>query len=126
MINYFLGISLLLNSILIMVVIGIIPFFLYISLLVNIGLILFIRLKINEVNEVRDDTMALLNKIDNFSNHVENLHELESFYGDQVLQGLINHSKEIINDIIDIQEKYDDVEVTVETYDEEESTEKEE
>jgi len=126
MINYFLGISLLLNSILIMVVIGIIPFFLYISLLVNIGLILLIRLKINEVDEVRDDTMALLNKIDNFSNHVENLHELESFYGDQVLQGLINHSKEIINDIIDIQEKYDDVEVTVETYDEEESTEKEE
>ena len=126
MINYFLGISLLLNSILIMVVIGIIPFFLYISLLVNIGLILLIRLKINEVDEVRDDTMALLNKINNFSNHVENLHELESFYGDQVLQGLINHSKEIINDIIDIQEKYDDVEVTVETYDEEESTEKEE
>ena len=32
------------------------------------------------------------------------------FYGEPVLQDLINHSREIINDIVDMQQDYYDIE----------------
>ena len=60
-----------------------------------------------------------------FSEHIENIHQLEMYYGDENLQNLIDHSRGLINDFIDFQEKYFDVEVQSET-DEEETTEEEE
>ena len=127
MINYFLTISLILNSILIMVVTGIIPFLLYTSVLTNILLIWFVIKKTNEMNELREDTFIIFETVEQFSDHLDNLHELETFYGDQNLQNLMTHSRQVINDIVDVQEKYyDDVETTLETYDEEESAEEEE
>ena len=44
-------------------------------------------------------------------NHLEDVHALETFYGDQTLQSLISHSKTVINNIIDFQEKHYEVEV---------------
>jgi hypothetical protein len=124
MINYFLAISAILNSVLIMTVIGIIPFFLYTSIIINILLIWFVTKKTSEMNELRDDTFAIFETIEQFSDHLDNLHELDTFYGDQNLQNLMTHARQVINDIIDVQEKYyDDVEATLETYEEEEKTE---
>ena len=125
--NYFLAISLILNSVLIMVVTGIIPFLLYTSVLANLLLIWFATKKIDEMSELREDTFAIFETVEQFSDHLDNLHELDTFYGDQNLQNLITHSREVINDIVDVQEKYyDDVETTLETYEEEESTAEEE
>jgi len=36
-------------------------------------------------------------KIEFFTNHVTNLHELPMFYGEPTLQNLISHSKELVN-----------------------------
>jgi len=127
MINYFLVISLVLNSILMMTVVGILPFLFYTSVLTNITLVWFAIKKINEMNEIREDTFTIFDTIEQFSNHLDSLHELDTYYGDPELQNLISHSRQIINDIIDVQEKYyDDVETTTETYDEEESPQEEE
>ena len=127
MINYFLIISLLLNSILIMVVLGVLPFLLYISALFNFLLVIFVVAKINETKEIREDTLVIFKKIEEFTNHIDKLYQLDTFYGDQDLQNLITHSRQIINDIIDVQEKYyDDIEVTLETYDDDEDKNEEE
>ena len=48
---------------------------------------------------------TLYDSIDLFREHVVVVHESEMFYGDQTLQNLIEHSKEVI----DILETYDDV-----------------
>ena len=123
MINYILFISAILNAVLIMNVIGIVPFFLYLSVVINLFLIWYIYRCIEKLNDVQDDFFSVLEGVEAFSDHLENVHELEMFYGDETLQGLIIHSKELINGIIDIQEKYYDVEVTSEEEDGEQAEE---
>ena len=62
--------------------------------------------------------MELFNSIESFSDHLDNIHGLETFYGDENLQNLIDHSRQLINEMVDLQEKYyDDIEVELETYD---------
>lgn len=39
---------------------------------------------------------ALSGAFVSFRNHVENVHEAEMFYGDQTLQSLIQHSKDVL------------------------------
>ena len=40
-----------------------------------------------------------------FRTHVEQIHEAEMFYGDQTLQALIDHSKELLDEL----DKYEDL-----------------
>ena len=120
MIKYGLLISLVLNALLLMVVAGILPFLLYISIILNATLIWYLIIAIKRSNEIREDTLSIFNSIESFADHLEEIHELETFYGDQDLQNLISHSRSLINSIIDTQEKfYDDIEVVTEQYDEE-------
>ena len=63
------------------------------------------------MEDLEEDVTGIVQKIDTFSEHIESLHQLEMYYGDENLKGLIDHSREIINDFIDFQEKYFDVEV---------------
>ena len=48
---------------------------------------------------------ALYNMMYAFRTHVEQIHESEMFYGDQTLQALINHSKEMLDEM----DKYEDL-----------------
>ena len=41
----------------------------------------------------------LLDDVSGFSSHLESLHELQTFYGDETLQNLIHHSKRLIEEI---------------------------
>ena len=44
--------------------------------------------------------------LDEFNKHLEALYELDMFYGDENLQNLINHSRELKQDLNDFQNKY--------------------
>jgi len=44
--------------------------------------------------------------IDEFSKHIEVVYELPMFYGDENLQSLMNHSRELKQDLNDFQNKY--------------------
>lgn len=48
---------------------------------------------------------ALYNMMYAFRTHVEQIHESEMFYGDQTLQALIDHSKEMLDEM----DKYEDL-----------------
>lgn len=48
---------------------------------------------------------ALYNMMYAFRTHVEKIHESEMFYGDQTLQTLIDHSKEMLDEM----DKYEDL-----------------
>ncbi len=43
--------------------------------------------------------------LDEFNKHLEALYELDMFYGDENLQNLINHSRELKQDLNDFQNK---------------------
>ena len=40
----------------------------------------------------------LFEDIGNFSSHLENVHSLETFYGDETLQNLIRHSRDLLDE----------------------------
>ena len=115
--KYILGLSIVLNGILLIVLFGLVPFLLYLSILVNIFFVWFIIKNLNEMGDIREDLLYNLESIESFSDHLDQLHEMEAFYGDQTLQKLIDHSRRVINGIVDLQEKYYDVETGIETYD---------
>ena len=60
-----------------------------------------------------------------FLENLERIHGLEMYYGDQDLQSLIDHSRDLVNEFIDVQEKYFEVEVTSEEFEEEGQIEEE-
>jgi hypothetical protein len=128
--KYILYISIILNGILLMYVTGIVPFFLYLSVVVNIMLLWYSGVCVIRVNDIEEDMIALMQRNEDFLQNVENIYSLEMYYGDEHLQNLIDHSRELINDFIEVQERYFDVETTELEYDkedtEEETTEEEE
>ena len=99
-------VSLVLNSILLMAVLGPVPFFLYLSILLNAGLIWFVRNLINELSDINEDMEELLNTTASLQNHIEKIYELEMFYGDQTLEELIQHTKNVVTEIEFYKEKY--------------------
>ena len=106
-----------------MVVLGVIPFLLYTSIIINCVLMWYTKKVVDVSDSLKDDVVAIYNEIESYSDHLDQIHELETFYGDQDLQNLIKHTRTVVNNIIDIQQKYyDDVEVMEdEDYEEDET-----
>ena len=113
--NYILPISVVLNGILLMILFGIIPFFLYLSILANLGLLWYIKKALEKNSDIEEDVEEVMDKITNFSDHLESIHELEMYYGDENLQNMIRHSRELVNEFVDFQLKYFDTEEIFDT-----------
>ncbi len=113
--KYFLYISLIFNGGLLIYLFGAIPFFLFLSVVANTGLLWYIKKILDKDLELERDIVDTVNKVEIFSNHIEKIHELEMYYGDENLQKLMEHSNELVNDFIDFQERHFDVEVEYET-----------
>ena len=99
-------VSLVLNSILLMAVLGPVPFFLYLSVLLNAGLVWFVRDLINELSDINEDMEELLDTTASLQDHIEKIYELEMFYGDETLEALIQHTKSVVSEIEFFKEKY--------------------
>tara|TARA_R100001079_G_scaffold54439_1_gene27869 strand:- start:5 stop:331 length:327 start_codon:yes stop_codon:yes gene_type:complete len=55
-----------------------------------------------------DNLDDLLDQLDGYSMHVENVHSLEMFYGEPVLQNLMNHSRDVVAYVDDFRNDFDD------------------
>ena len=44
--------------------------------------------------------------VDNFSKHLQDLYELPAFYGDENLEKLLEHSRELRRDLEDFKDRY--------------------
>tara|TARA_R100000388_G_C7187878_1_gene132002 strand:+ start:543 stop:773 length:231 start_codon:yes stop_codon:yes gene_type:complete len=55
---------------------------------------------------VSDSIGSLLVSARNFSTHLDGLHSMEMYYGDQTLGELIRHSKQVIEDIKEFEDIY--------------------
>lgn len=115
--KYVLYFSVILNGILLMVLAGVVPFLLYLSVVINLILVWFSVKCLTNVNNIQEDLEDLMNKTDVFTDHLEEIYELEMFYGDETLQAMLDHSKQLINEYIELQAKYFDVEIIEELQD---------
>mgnify|MGYP005819766731 CR=1 FL=1 len=67
-------------------------------------------------------TDVLLINLENFSNHLKSLYELETYYGDETLKELIKHSSSVVEEV----EQYRDMHIVFEEPEEEPAEELEE
>ena len=72
---------------------------LVVSVAINVLLFWYIRKMLSKLLYVSDSIGSLLVSAKNFSNHLDGLHAMEMYYGDETLGALIKHSKQVIEDI---------------------------
>ena len=87
-------------------VVGLLPLLLSLTVVSIIVLVWYILRLRKELTSVSQDLDQFFKKINDYEEHIDQIHGMEMFYGDQTLQGLIRHSREMINEIIDLQERY--------------------
>jgi|TARA_R110000823_G_scaffold289156_4_gene407560 hypothetical protein len=71
-------------------------FFLTLSLSLNILLAWYARKLTKQFVFFSENLSSMEEELDQFSKHIVGIHELEMFYGDETLGGLIKHSKELV------------------------------
>jgi len=106
MIKIGIGLSVLANTILIGYVIGYTELFLFLSILAICGLMWYIGKTLSHYNEINEDFSNILQDMEEFENHIKQLYEMEMFYGDETLKGMIVHLGELINEMDFYREKY--------------------
>ena len=79
-----------------------------IALLASISLNIFMfwygRAILEDFYYMSDNLGSLIEQIILFSEHLKSVHELEMFYGDEILGGLIRHSKDLVETVQDFVE----------------------
>tara|TARA_Y100000590_G_C15207685_1_gene821237 strand:+ start:94 stop:426 length:333 start_codon:yes stop_codon:yes gene_type:complete len=65
---------------------------LLISIVFNVGVFVYARAAIVRLLSVSEELGDLQQMIDAFAKHLQSVYELETFYGDQTLQSLMNHA----------------------------------
>ena len=79
---------------------------LVISLSINVVLVWYIRKMLTKLLYVSDSIGDLMVSAKNFSSHLDGLHAMEMYYGDETLGSLIKHSKQVIEDIKEFEDIY--------------------
>ena len=63
------------------------------SIILNVAVFVYARSAISRLLYVSEELSDLKMMVDSFSNHVSGLYEMEMYYGDQTLQGLVDHAQ---------------------------------
>ena len=69
------------------------------SILTNVFLVLYLRIILAKLLFVSENLGDLEQMIVNFNNHLASVYELETFYGDETLQNLLTHAKQVVEEI---------------------------
>jgi len=76
-----------------------IEFFLVISILLNMVFIVYSRWLIKILKTKEEEVDQIADQIAEYVKHVNAVHEMEIFYGDPTLQGLIKHGTDMVKKI---------------------------
>jgi len=98
--------SLIINSILLMIVTGPVPFLLFLSVIINLGLVWLSIKLFTRLEDCNDDIESMLNTVDGLGVHIKSIHEMEMFYGEPILQGMMDHIEEVAQEIEEYKFKY--------------------
>jgi len=71
-----------------------------ITLLIALGLsVWYVRGLLRVMYQMTVDVQQMEDKMVEFSKHLDNVYEMQMFYGDETLGQLIRHSKEVVDSI---------------------------
>ena len=71
-----------------------------ITLLIALGLsVWYVRGLLRVMYQMTVDVQQMEDKMVEFSKHLDNVYEMEMYYGDETLSQLIRHSKEVVDGI---------------------------
>ena len=73
-----------------------------VSFVINIVSALYVRWLFLQIKEMNDQVEIVSGSIQLFSSHLKQIHDMEIFYGDTTLQGLLQHANEIVSLIDDV------------------------
>jgi len=65
---------------------------LFVSVVLNVGIFIYARAAITRLLFVSEELSDLQQMINSFTGHLKSVYEMDSFYGDQTLRGLLNHA----------------------------------
>jgi len=74
----------------------IVSLLLIMSVSINLLLVWYIKGLFRKIFFISDNIEDLVDNLEGFSSHLEKVHSLETFYGDETLQALLQHSKSIV------------------------------
>ena len=77
-----------------------------VSILLNCFLIWYIRGILTKLLFVSENQQELSNTLVSFSNHLNTIYELETFYGDETLAALIEHMKSVVEAVEEYESIY--------------------
>tara|TARA_R110002110_G_scaffold46815_4_gene141104 strand:+ start:278 stop:619 length:342 start_codon:yes stop_codon:yes gene_type:complete len=69
------------------------------SVALNIFFIFYLKWLLKNFTFLSENVYNLLETVDTFSNHLSAIYELETFYGDETLQNLLTHAKQVVDEI---------------------------
>lgn len=78
------------------------------SISLNILLLLFSRAKARQIMAFSENIVELIELMDNYKSHVKVVSELESFYGDETLEALLQHTTSLVSVLEDNFSEYED------------------
>jgi hypothetical protein len=94
-----------------------------ISVLFNVFFFWYVRSLLSRLYFIANNMDALVDETVSFRDHLRSVYELESFYGDDTLGGLIQHAKEYSEILSEFEEIYTILDEDEETnFDDEESS----
>tara|TARA_R110002020_G_scaffold427201_1_gene636532 strand:- start:1260 stop:1577 length:318 start_codon:yes stop_codon:yes gene_type:complete len=80
---------------------------LIISALLNIFFIWYVYQLLKKLLFVSENIGDLLETLESFAEHLETVYKLETYYGDQTLENLLEHSKGIVEEVRAYRDIYD-------------------
>ena len=79
---------------------------LLLSLSLNILFLWYVKKMLKELLFTSDNIVQLEVSMGGFVSHVKGIYGQETYYGDPTIEGLIKHSKELVEEIKDFQDIY--------------------
>ena len=80
--------------------------FAYFSIILNILFIWYSRKLAREYVGFVEKLYSLEADLVKFNSHLKGIYELETFYGDTTLEGLLRHSKELVDNVTEFYDSY--------------------
>jgi len=65
---------------------------LFVSIALNIGIFIYARAAVTRLLSISEELGDLQQMVNSFAIHVKAVYELDSFYGDETLRGLLEHA----------------------------------
>ena len=95
------------------VIAGILLFLLTISLVIHGAAVWYMINLLKQVKYYDEELTENITVINNFTNHLKSVYELETFYGDETLRHLLEHAQDLTS-VFDQYSLYSDDEITEE------------